>query len=142
MTARACARRDAPVYHLPVPNIDRIRKFCLSLPNTTENMQWGEDLCFKVAGKLFTVVDLSKGQRPPVCFKCTPEKFLELLEIEGIAPAPYLGRYKWVLLEHADVLPKAALEDLIRQSYEMVLAKAPKKKKPGPKPAPKPRRSK
>jgi predicted DNA-binding protein (MmcQ/YjbR family) len=141
-TARASDRSGTPVYHPPVPDIDRIRKFCLSLPNSTENMQWGEDLCFKVAGKLFTVVDLSKGQRPPVCFKCTPEKFLELLEIEGIAPAPYVGRYKWVILEHADILPKADLEDLIRQSYEMVVAKAPKKKKSTRKPAPKPRRSK
>ena len=110
-------------------DIDRIRKFCLCFPDATENMQWGEDLCFKVRGKMFTVVDLSQGKQSPICLKCTPEKFAELVEIEGIVPAPYVGRYKWVLLDHAGVLPKADLEDLIRQSYEMVVAKAPKKKK-------------
>jgi len=52
-----------------MPDIDWIRKFCLSLPDATENMQWGEDLCFKVRGKMFTVVDLSKGKQAPICFK-------------------------------------------------------------------------
>lgn len=110
-----------------MPDIDWIRRLCLSLPETTENMQWGEDLCFKVQGRMFVVVDLSKGKQAPTCFKCTPEKFQELLEIEGIAPAPYVGRYKWVLLERASILSSAELESLIRQSYELVAAKLPRR---------------
>src|SRR5882757_6833402 len=113
-------------------DIDRIRRFCLSFPGATENMQWGEDLCFKVHGKMFTVVDLSKGKQAPICFKCTPEKFQELLEIEGIAPAPYVGRYKWVLIERASILNSEELKRLIRQSYELVVAKLPKQKKTAP----------
>ena len=112
-----------------MPDIDWIRKFCLSFPDATENMQWGEDLCFKVHGKMFTVVDLSKGKQAPICFKCTPAKFQELLEIEGIAPAPYVGRYKWVLIECASILNSEELKRLIRQSYELVVAKLPKAKK-------------
>ena len=104
-------------------NVDLIRRFCLSLPHAKENLQWGEELCFKVGGKIFAMLGLgSVPQR--ICFKCTPEKFAELVEQEGIIPAPYVGRYKWVLLERPDVLPNAELEDLIRQSYEMVAAKA------------------
>lgn len=114
-------------YDAGVTDIEWIRKLCLSLSEATENMQWGDDLCFKVRGKLFVVADLSKGKLVPVCFKCTPEKFHELLEVEGIAPAPYVGRYKWILLEHSGVLPIAELEDLIRQSYDLVAAKAPRK---------------
>jgi predicted DNA-binding protein (MmcQ/YjbR family) len=87
-----------------VPEVDSIRKFGLSFADATENMQWGEDLCFKVYGKIFAVVDLSKGKLAPISFRCTTEKFQELLEIEGIAPAPYVGRYKWVLLERASIL--------------------------------------
>ena len=103
-------------------NVDEIREFCLSFPHATENMQWGEDLCFKVAKKIFTIVDL--GSVPlHLCFKCTPEIFAELCEIEGIAPAPYVGRYKWVLVERLDLLNDDELQDLIRQSYEMVSAK-------------------
>lgn len=104
-------------------NVDFIRRLCLSFPHAKENLQWGEELCFKVGGKIFTMLGLgSVPQR--ICFKCTPEKFAELIEQEGIIPAPYVGRYKWVLLERPDVLPNAELEDLIRQSYEMVAVKA------------------
>ena len=117
-----------PLYYFVVSDIDWIRKFCLSFAEVTENMQWGEDLCFKVRGKIFTIVDLSKGKQLPICFKCTPEDFQRLLEIEGIAPAPYVGRYKWVLLERAGVLTGPETKDLIRQSYELVVAKAPRKK--------------
>ena len=41
----------------------------------------------------------------------------------GYRPAPYVGRYKWVLLQRLDVLGDEELEDLIRQSYAMVAAK-------------------
>jgi predicted DNA-binding protein (MmcQ/YjbR family) len=111
-----------------MPDVEWIRKLCLSLPDATENIQWDEDLCFKVRGKLFTIVDLSQGNLAPVCLKCTPEKFDELLEIEGISQAPYVGRYKWILLENSNVLLSSELEALIRQSYDLVVARAPEKK--------------
>jgi predicted DNA-binding protein (MmcQ/YjbR family) len=110
-----------------MPDVEWIRKLCLSLADATENLQWGETLCFKVHGKLFVTMHLSEGKLPPVVFKCTSEKFHELIEIEGISPAPYVGRYKWVLLANSNVLPSSELESLIRQSYELVAAKAPKK---------------
>jgi predicted DNA-binding protein (MmcQ/YjbR family) len=113
-------------------NVDFIRRFCLSLPETTESLQWGETLCFKVRGKLFVLLSLD-AVPPTVCFKTTPERFAELLECEGIVVAPYIGRYKWVLLERLDVLPRQELEELIQQSYKMVVAKAPRKQKKGPK---------
>lgn len=116
-----------------MPDIDWLREFCLSLPEARENIQWGDDLCFKVRGKIFTTVVLSDGRFPRLCFKCTPEKFDELLEIEGISIAPYVGRYKWVLLDNSNVLPADELEALIRHSYALVLAKAPKKNTVGKK---------
>ena len=65
---------------------------------------------------------------PPSPSNRAPEQFHELLEIEGISPAPYVGRYKWILLENSNVVSSDELEDLIRQSYDLVAAKAPKKK--------------
>ena len=110
-----------------MPDVDWIRDLCLSLPDAAENIQWGDDLCFKVRGKIFTTVVLSDGRFPRLCFKCNPEKFDQLLEIEGISPAPYVGRYKWVLLANTNVLPVSELETLIRESYALVGAKAPRK---------------
>ena len=68
---------------------------------------------------------------PSLCLKCAPERFAELLEYDGVVPAPYVGRYKWALLEQLDVLPAPELEELIGQSYGLVDAKAPRPKKPG-----------
>jgi predicted DNA-binding protein (MmcQ/YjbR family) len=106
-------------------NVDAVREFCLALPRATENLQWGDDLCFKIGGKIFTLVSLDN---PRLCFKCTPETFAELIEREHIRPAPYVGRYKWVMLDRLDALRSDELEDLIRQSYAMVAVKVPKRK--------------
>jgi predicted DNA-binding protein (MmcQ/YjbR family) len=53
-----------------------------------------------------------------------PETFAELIERENIRPAPYLGRYKWVMLDRLDALAAEDLKDLVRQSYEIVAAKS------------------
>ena len=111
-----------------MPDVDWIRKLCRSFPDVTEDMPWGDDLCFKVRGKIFTGMVLSDGRFPRITVKCAPETFHDLLEIEGISPAPYVGRYKWAMLANSDLLPANELEALIRQSYKMVAAKAPNKK--------------
>jgi predicted DNA-binding protein (MmcQ/YjbR family) len=104
-------------------NADSVRRYCLLFPQAKEQLQWGETLCFKVAGKIFAMLSLDSVP-PRLCFKAAPEKFGELLEVEGITPAPYVGRYKWVLVERLDLLPQPELEDLIAESYRMVSAKA------------------
>ena len=108
-------------------NFDTLRTLCLSLPDATENLQWEDELCFKVREKIFAMVSLSSVPQR-VIFKCDPEEFLELIENEGVVPAPYVGRYKWVMLDRLDALHWDELRELIRQSYEMVAAKAPGKK--------------
>jgi len=107
-------------------NVDSIREFCLAFPHATENLQWGDDLCFKIGGKIFAIVSLDDSR---LCLKCTPEIFAELIELEDIHPAPYVGRYKWAMLDRLDAVRGDELRELIRQSYEMVAAKVPGKKK-------------
>src|SRR3984957_20874023 len=107
--------------------VDEIRNYCLAFPDATENLQWGDDLCFKVRGKIFVTLALTAVPQK-LCFKCTAETFTELLEREDIRPAPYVGRYKWVILDRMDALRADELQELIRQSYEMVAAKVPGRK--------------
>jgi predicted DNA-binding protein (MmcQ/YjbR family) len=104
-------------------NVDSIRAYCLSFANATEKLQWEDNLCFKITGKIFAMLGLDD---PRLCFKCTPETFAELIEREDIRPAPYVGRYKWVMLDRLDAVGDSELEGLIRQSYDMVASKAPK----------------
>lgn len=102
-------------------NVEQIREYCIAFPEATENLQWGDDLCFKLRGKIFVTVALTAVPQK-VCFKCTPETFAELIEREDIRPAPYVGRYKWVILDRLDALNDTELKELIRQSYAMVAA--------------------
>jgi predicted DNA-binding protein (MmcQ/YjbR family) len=109
-------------------DIEQIRAYCLSFPHVTETVQWGHDLVFKIAGKMFAVTALEKS---PVCmsFKCTPEKFAELIERDSIIPAPYVARYHWVGLERFNALSDKELKPLLRQAYDLVFEKLPKKAK-------------
>jgi len=114
-------------------NIAWVRAHCMALPHTTEEILWGDDLVFKIGGKMYTVVVLpssGKGHHHKVVmsFKCTPEVFAELVERPGIIPAPYSARSHWVALETEDALPRAEIKHLISRSYELVVAKMPKKK--------------
>ena len=108
-------------------NLDQLRHFCLAFPEATENIQWADDLCFKFNGRIFAIVALTAVPQK-VCFKCTPEVFAELTEREGIHPAPYVGRYKWVILDSLAALSDNELREFVRQSYEMIAAKAPRTK--------------
>jgi predicted DNA-binding protein (MmcQ/YjbR family) len=107
-------------------DVEALRKLCLSFPGVTEQIQWGDDLLFKVGGKMFVVTPLEPA---PVClsFKATPEAFVELTERPGVIPAPYLARAKWVALESRDAISSTELADLLRVSYELVAAKLPAK---------------
>jgi len=107
-------------------HIDQLRKFCLSFPGVTEQIQWGDDLLFKVGGKMFAVTRLEPA-KVWISLKANPESFAELTERPGVIPAPYLARAKWIALESPDTLPEAEIVELLRESYELVLAKLPRK---------------
>ena len=108
-------------------NIDWLRKQCLAFPGTSESVQWGSDLVFKVAGKMFAVRNLEPGAKHEVGFKCSPEDFGELTAREGFVPAPYLARAKWVAVEVGASITEAELKVLLRKSYDLVVAALPKK---------------
>ena len=107
----------------------RVRKHCLSFPQATETVQWGNDLVFKVGGKMFAVTCLEPAE-VVLSFKCSDDDFAELTEVPGIIPAPYLARAKWVALEKESAIPAAELKRKLRQSYDLVAAKLPKSKRP------------
>jgi len=110
-------------------DIESVRKYCLSFPRVTEEVLWGNDLVFKIGGKMFAVIGLDATSDHCMSFKCTPEKFAELSEKKGIAPAPYVARYHWIALERFDALSEKELKGLLRNSYDMVFEKLPKKMK-------------
>ena len=108
-------------------DIESVRKFCLSLPHVTEDVQWESDLLFRIGNKMFAVVALDAASDHRMSFKCTPETFAELTERDGIVPAPYVARYHWVALERFEALPASELKNLLKIAYQLVRDKLPKK---------------
>jgi predicted DNA-binding protein (MmcQ/YjbR family) len=108
--------------HLPA-----LRSFALGLPHTTVVKQWGEHLVFKVAGKMFLIVGLDGELIDGVTLKCRPDEFDALTEIDGITQAPYCAKRHWVRVADLAALPAPELERRLRRSYDLVVAKLPKK---------------
>src|SRR5258708_5046295 len=110
--------------------IDAVRAICRAFPAVTEDIKWGSDLVFSVNKKMFAVVNTERPHT--LAFKCTPETFAELTERDGIIPAPYMARNMWVQERSVgDVLDPREIETLLKASYDLVVAKLPKSKRPG-----------
>jgi predicted DNA-binding protein (MmcQ/YjbR family) len=110
-------------------NLTRLRKLCMSLPGATEQIQWEKDLVFKVGGKMFCVscTDLHPSHDVLASFKCDDETFAELIERDGIIPAPYLARAKWVGVKSFDALEDREYKELIPRAHALVSATLTKK---------------
>ncbi len=108
--------------------IEQIRRTCLALPGVAEDIKWEDSLVFSVGGKMFVMVNVEPPNR--VWFKCSVEDFGELVERDGISPAPYLARAFWVALDNPDEpMERLELEDYLRRGYDQVLAKLSRKRR-------------
>jgi predicted DNA-binding protein (MmcQ/YjbR family) len=111
---------------------ERLRAYLLRLPHVVETMQWGANLVFwvgdkAIGGKMFAVLNLDDGQKAVLSFAAGPERYAELLEIEGVFPAPYLARAHWVALKHWGVFRSSELEDLLEHGRRLIYDKLPRK---------------
>lgn len=104
----------------------QLRALCLSLPGATETVQWGNNHVFKVGGKMFAITGDAEDAR--YSLKVDDARFLELTDIPGIIPAPYLARAKWVQVDPAScALPPPEIEALLRDAYTLIRARLPKR---------------
>lgn len=106
-------------------NVEILQSICKKLPHVTEDIKWGNDLCFLIAGKMFCVAGLQSPLM--VSFKVKDEEFEELSNSEGIIPAPYVARYKWIQVQDSDRFRIGEWEHYISQSYQLVKEKLPQK---------------
>jgi predicted DNA-binding protein (MmcQ/YjbR family) len=108
--------------------IEWVRQFCRSLPHTTEKVRWEHNLLFCVGDKMYCVANLEPGMGPgKIAFKCTPEVFAEMVEREGMIPAPYMARNHWVSVTEIELFRQPELKDCIAASYQLVFDKLPRR---------------
>jgi predicted DNA-binding protein (MmcQ/YjbR family) len=111
---------------------ERIRQFCMALPRVTETLNWGHVLVYwvgdrEIGGKMFALTNADGVGSPVLSFHCGAERFHELLEIDGIRPAPHLARAHWVALERWNALRPREIEDELRSAHARIYEKLPKR---------------
>jgi predicted DNA-binding protein (MmcQ/YjbR family) len=107
-----------------------VEKLLLSLPGAALSVQWGDDHVFKVGGKMFAVLSGPSRKPATLSFKCSDLAYEMLTMREGVIPAPYLARAKWVMLEHLAAIEGEELAERLRQAHRIVAEKLPKKLRP------------
>jgi predicted DNA-binding protein (MmcQ/YjbR family) len=109
---------------------ERIRAYLLTLPHAAETMQWGANLVFwvgdkTIGGKMFALVNLDGDGKAVISYAAGRERYSELLEIEGIIPAPYMARIFWVAVERWGVFRTTEWEQELRAAHTMTFNKLP-----------------
>ena len=107
-------------------NVEAIQVICKAMPFVTEDIKWGHDLVFSVGGKMFCVVGLDQSPTT-ASFKVKEEEFEEICSLDGFMPAPYVAKYKWVLIDDVRKMNKKDWIYYINQSYQLVRDKLPVK---------------
>lgn len=117
---------------------EHARAFLLTLPHVVETAsktsRWGDKLVFRVGdqatgGKMFSQIDFEADGRAIISFAVDPERFHELVERDGVIPAPYRARMHWIALMRWDIIHDSELKGLLRNSRVITFDKLPKRTK-------------
>lgn len=113
-------------------DVEELRRFLLQMPHVAETMQWGANLVFwvgdkAIGGKMFALANLDGDGRAVLSYCAGPERYADLLEREGIFPAPYFARAHWVAVERWNVFRRDEWQSEMAAAHALVKAKLPKK---------------
>lgn len=108
--------------------IDSVREYCISLNDVTESFPFDDDaLVFKVKGKMFALLSLQEWS---LNLKCDPEKAIMLREqYEAVTPGFHMNKTHWNSIDLTGGIPERLIREWIKESYDLVVAKLPKKER-------------
>lgn len=110
-------------------NIEEIRDYCLTKKAVTENFPFNETvLVFKVMNKMFLLTDLEKGSR--ITLKNETERNMELREeYPDVIGAFHMNKIHWNSVDYKGAISINIIEQLIDESYDIIVSGLTKKKK-------------
>ena len=108
-------------------DIESIRQYCLSLPHTTEDMAFGDDvILFRVCDKIFACCNLDGESYCTI--KTDPEYGIELREqYSAIEPAWHWNKKYWSQIRQDGTIRESFMKQLLRHSYIQVVKKLQKR---------------
>lgn len=107
--------------------------YCLAKPGAAPDEPWEGDVVAKVGGKIFAFLGNSDGP-DGMGLKCGRDADeaaeLRLAYPNTVTVSAYIGRHGWNSIQLDGTIPDDELTELIDASYEMVVAKLPKRLRP------------
>ncbi len=109
-------------------NFDSFYAYCMAKPGVEETFPFDETtLVMKVMGKMFALTGLN-AEPFTMNLKCDPDWAIELREeYEEVQPGWHMSKKHWNTVNVEGDLPEKLLRKLIDHSYDLVVAKLPKK---------------
>lgn len=104
-------------------DIVSIREYCIAKTGSTESFPFGDDtLVFKVAGKIFALVNLD-GELS-INLKCEPALAIELRERhEAVTPGYHMNKKHWNTVNINGTVPDKEIFEWIDHSYNLISGK-------------------
>jgi predicted DNA-binding protein (MmcQ/YjbR family) len=103
--------------------------YCLAKPGAWRDEPWEGDVVAKVGDKIFAFV----GSDTAIGLKCGDRETADLLldRYPGVATKmAYIGQHGWNTFVLDGTIPPDEIQDLIDTSYQLIVAKLPKSKRP------------
>ncbi|WP_280338681.1 MmcQ/YjbR family DNA-binding protein [Nocardia neocaledoniensis] len=104
--------------------------YCLAKPGAWQDEPWEGDVVAKVGDKIFAFL----GTGASIGLKCGRDRAeadeLVLIYPDDVSASAYIGRYGWNSITVDGAVPPDELRELIDASYDAVVAKLPKSKRP------------
>ena len=76
---------------------------------------------------MFCLLNLEVGKHGVISYSAGPERFAELVERDGIGPAPYMARIYWVAVERWGALRNVEWESELSAAHAITLAMTAKR---------------
>lgn len=110
-------------------NVEEIRNYCISKKAVTESFPFdNETLVFKVAGKIFALLNLNGDLS--INLKCDPEKAIELREqYTNVIPGYHMNKIHWNTVMVDDNINDKNLFQWIDESYHLIVNSLSKKQR-------------
>jgi predicted DNA-binding protein (MmcQ/YjbR family) len=111
---------------------ERMRAMLLKLPHVAETEAWSTYVLFwaadkSIGGKLFAMMNPVNETNGVITYAAGPERYAELLELEGVSPSVEFPRSQWVQVERWDVFRQAEWQSEMEAAHAIITTKLPKR---------------
>jgi predicted DNA-binding protein (MmcQ/YjbR family) len=103
--------------------------YCLGKPGARQDEPWEGDVVAKVGDKIFAFL----GNENAIGLKCGDRETADLLldRYQGAASKmAYIGKHGWNTFQLNGTIAPDEIKELIDTSYDLIVAKLPKSKRP------------